>query len=195
MKHCYIILFGVYILFFIGCKPDPDLDPNPCNPPVTKVYPDLYEFLPDSFYPILKYKNSNNAYFKFDLTVSELDTTPATNKPCINPSWETFYLVYHSNYNAVSKIEYILFPEPNRIITFYIGPYNSCESLFFFQVDSMYKYTHIDTLHLNNKTFYDVYYLMEFPTPCCSGIYYNKQYGIVGFNWNYEWYALETDSL
>lgn len=191
MNRNFLILLGVYVSLLGGCRPDT----NSCQPPITKVYPDLYEYLADSFYPNVKYKNSGNAFFNFDLLVATLDTTPATNKPCVNPSFESFSLGYLNNYNVVSVIHYQLLPQPDRNITIFIGPHNSCESLFFLNVDSLNNYTHFDSLFINNKIFYDVYHRTESPAMCCTEMYYNKQYGVVGFNWQGEWYVLETDSL
>ena len=65
-----------------------------------------------------------------------------------------------------------------------------------FKIDPATDTFNFNQINLSNKTFYNVYHRNSSLTnSCCTDIYYNKQYGVVGFNWLGEWYVLETDSL
>jgi len=186
MKKEFTILCITLNVLISSCKPDPE----PCIPPIKPINASLFEYLPDTHYPKISYKNQVGNFLVFDQMVFHNDTEFALN-PC-NPGAERLSLTYSGN-NSVDEIIYICLGEPSKNIDVWIGP-DICKNMFRLNIDSLSTYVFVDTLDLSNKLFYDVYYRTS-NSSCTSDMYYNKQYGVVGFNWLGEWYVLETDSL
>ena len=203
----FIFVFTIILFFSInGCKKDcPDDAPHPdsipdtndtsgCNPVyhyLTSNELSFYNFILNS--DSLIFYKTNTLIYTFNKPGILIDTAGS----CAN-QWE-YYSSAFLTLNTVSRIDYSIntFDEifSPQNFTIKIGPSGQlgCQSIFKISTET-------DTVNLNNiqlldKTFYEVYYRTVDPIYCCTEMYYNKQYGVVGFKWLNEWYVLETDSL
>jgi len=190
-----IILFGIN-----GCKKD-----SPCENPNCDSIPDcnpVYHYLTVndlSFYNFI-FQSDSIIYYKTDNSINIFNKPNIllrdTAGDCSN-KYEYYSVTFLTSANA-SRIRYVIypyveihFPQNFRIN---IGPFQQfgCESTFIISTGT--DDPDLDSIQLLDKTFYNVYYRTD-DFGCSSEMYYNKQYGVVGFNWQGEWYALETDSL
>jgi len=178
------------ITLFSGCKPD-DPPPEPCVPPIKVINPLLFEYLPDENYSGLFYKNNQDNILNFEFNYYKYDTSFSPN--ICNGGGEYLAIEYEQGFEDI-LLKYHLTSVDTNLLTIYGGP-NSCRSTFYIVIDSIGD--KIDTLQLMNETFFNVYHRNAYSGSgnCCTEMYYNKQYGVVGFNWQGEWYVLETDSL
>jgi len=183
----------ILILIISSCKPEPE--PQPCIPPIISIDSGLYGYLPDSMYQKLRYINNSNDYYSFNLLYFNHDTEFAVNR--CNGGGEFLLVTYEGN-NSLKEFTYLIDGGAKNLFRTFMGPNQpplECESKFYIVTDSIG--LSIDTLQLLNETFYNVYHRNAYSGSgnCCTEMYYNKQYGVVGFNWLGEWYVLETDSL
>jgi len=189
------ILF-LFILFIIGCKPeDPpfhcDIEYHPI-PPTNLSFIEGFEN-----YEQLYFRNlSSNNTFPFNTSGTVIyqiiDTT--NNGRCYTYDYGG---IVFTNENTSTLIEYDIAAEfhENNNFQIRIAPFNqqsSCTSIFYFTINT--DTIDSDSIQISNKVFYNVFYRTD-NLGCASEIYYNKQYGVVSFNWLGEWYVLETDSL
>jgi len=184
----------LFSLLIIGCKPD--------EPPI--VCEDIYIPLSQEHLSFINsfesftsfyYKNNNDSIILFNNTGSFVNHIYDTlENVCYKYDYKTFG-TYNNNLNWGIGYDLLpLFVDSNNFII-KVGPNQGlfeCESRFKFTIESAV--VSFDTLLLLNKTFYDVYHGID-NIGCIPAMYYNKQYGVVGFNWQGEWYVLETDSL
>ncbi len=203
----FIVVFSIILFFSInGCKKDCPGDAPPddsipdttdtlgCNPAyhyLTSNELSFYNFLLQSD-SIIYYKTNSSIYL-FHRPGILLDTTG----DCSN-YYEYYSSAFLTSIN-ISRIDYrinsfveVYSPE-NFLIR--IGPTGQlgCQSIF--KISTGMDTVNLDSIQLLDKTFYNIYYRTVAPTYCCTEMYYNKQYGVVGFNWLGDWYVLETDSL
>ena len=188
-----IFFFAAIICIgLMGCEEDCPPDDN-CNPTYHYLSANelsFYNFILQNQSDTIKYYKTNNSIYLFDRTPILLDTSGN----CSN-QYEYYSAAYLTSIN-ISRIDYIINPYiedhlPRNFIIM-IGT-SSCQS--FFKINTTNDTSNLDSIQLLDKTFYDVYHRTTEFGGCASAMYYNKQYGIVGFNWQGEWYVLETDSL
>lgn len=199
-----LIFFALFLLSLPACKKDCSPDPPPDSIPDTSdtsVCNPIYHNLTSnelSYYDFLLLGNLD-IYYKTNTTIN-LYTQPGylldTIKYC-NEAWQYYSSAYITSGN-ISRINYLLnvydeahYPE-NFIITIGPGGQLGCQSIF--EISTGEDTANVDSIQLLGKTFYDVYYRTD-DVGCAFEMYYNKLYGVVGFNWLGEWYVLETDSL
>jgi hypothetical protein len=185
----FILIIYVLTTVISCCKEEDPIPPDPCETPIKPIISELFNFLPDSNYSILFFKDQDTLW-EFNQMILHHDTVYSPDT--CNPASERLSLTYKGN-TPVNEINYFL--SPDSFVYINVGPDNSCESTFFIAIDGSFNYQILDTLMLNNEMFFDAYHLTPSFGVCCTEIYYNKQYGVVGFNWLGEWYVLETDSL
>ncbi len=202
----FILIFSIILFFSInGCKKDCPVDAPPedsipdtidtpsCHPIYHYLTPDelsFYNFILNSD-SLIWYK-TNTLIYSFNKPGILLDTAGS----CAN-QWE-YYSSAFLTLNIVSRIDYGLnafdeiYSPQNFIIK--IGPDGQfgCQSIF--KISTETDTVNLDSIQILDKTFYNIYYRTD-NFGCASEMYYNKQYGVVGFNWLGEWYVLETDSL
>lgn len=184
MNRFVVISIAISILFF-GCKPD-----DPCDPPIMKINEELFDYMPDENYGIVNYSDSigNINAFALDYYSYHTDYSP---NPC-NGGAEFLSLTYKSD-AAVNRINYHLYASATNLVTIDVGPNGSCQSRFYIITENLEN--QIDTLNIYGKTYYNAYLRGGGVGNCCRAIYYNKQYGIIAYNWDGTWYVLEKDSL
>jgi hypothetical protein len=146
------------------------------------------DYINDTIFP---YIDDNNAPYNFSFAGNYRDTVGNCNyqyEYYISNFYSSAFnwlIIYdlHSSYNL-----------PDNFLI-HIGPSGQlgCESIF--KISTENDLPDLDSLELLGKTYYNVYYRTVNPAFCATEMYYNKQYGVVGFNWLGEWYVLETDSL
>ncbi len=199
-----VVIVILLTLSISSCKKDcsPPVDPPKhhlaIDGPLSKCSPIVYElnsedinFLPDTNFQIITYFNNNDTfYFNFYLYKDTII-------PNCHFEYHTIQSIYESN-SPVGEMIYALNPFYSGDSLNYeiiMGPFGQlgCESIF--EISTEIDLYDLDSIQLLGKTYYEVYYRTVNPVFCCSEMYYNKQYGVVGFKWLNEWYVLETDSL
>jgi len=205
MNYFRLALCLSIILF--SCKKDcpPDIPikrlPDFSIDSASKCIPVLYSITTNEFSfieffsadTLRYYKNSANSTLLFDRINILHDTAHAG---CQN-NYEYYGTEYQIE-NQSNIISYYLHPYVEMFIplnfTIGIGPSGQFGCSSGFKICTENDLPDLDSVQILDKTFYDVYYRTS-DLGCVSDMYYNKQYGVVVFNWQGEWYVLETDSL
>lgn len=205
MKRLFLslVVVGLFILFGVaGCEKDTD-DNTPPNDsiPNTDTCHRTYYYLNQTEYSFVDFLNSDTIkYYKNSTSQFLFDRTPVANNYAKDCSSAFQYVASaYLTVGSISQIYYLInpydtihFPQ-NFIIRIGDSGQFGCQS--YFKISTGTETTDLDSIQLLDKTFYDVYSRTSEFGGCASGIYYNKQYGVIGFNWLGEWYVLETDSL
>ncbi len=199
--YFFAILGSILLLSLASCKKDcpdepPPIDTLPdtsgCNPVPRYLSADDLSFGVFIYGDTIRYFKTLNSLYLFDRT----EIANSFSGDCSN-DFEYFGAAYLTTTN-ISAINYYLFPhfEPNfpENLFIKIGSTSQSGCLSNFKISTETDIADLDSIQLLDKIFYDVYYRTD-DVGCASEMYYNKQYGVVGFNWQGEWYVLETDSL
>lgn len=182
----FFILLSITLL--TCCKPD-----EPCDPPINKISPELLDYMPDINYSNIIYKDNQNNKIKLGYYYFDTQIVDSPN-PC-NPKGEHSALVYQADAGGVNWMQYQIDSGDDTGLHVRFGdPYEEgCTSIFRVDITDT---AHIEeNWEMHGEVFENAQFVWTISTYCVNELYYNKQYGIVGFKWNGEWYVLEKDSL
>lgn len=170
------------------CKPE-----EGCEPVFNTIDPELWDAMPDEYYPKLIFTNSDLGTTTFHYSYVYHNKNVTSNDTC-KPRGEHLSLRYFSY--EFGTLEYEINsvnPIRIQINTGYIPTGGGCLS--FFPLDISDTASYVDTLERNGKVFTNLIYKPGPTSFCMTELYYSKLYGLVAFSWEGEWYVLEKDSL
>ncbi|MBX7183320.1 MAG: hypothetical protein K1X82_14505 [Bacteroidia bacterium] len=167
-----------------------------------------YDTLSSNDYTFINnFKNFDSIYYhcnELDSTIlltnfkSSIYSKIDTNYNNVISYYNYYYIDYISDSKIINRLYYSLFgryPDIDTISKNFgilIENDAKCYSSHNFSTINPYE---MNSIQLNGKIFNDCYHSVLPPWDCSSELYYNKQYGVVAFKWEDNWWVLETDSL